>query len=114
MASCYCTSRRSRTCTLTRTPSRAPGRTSPPSSRPGSPSGRSTNPTSSRGLPTVSNEPTQSAIRNPQSAIGRPLDGLLVLDLTLYLSGPFATQILGGLGARVIKVEQPGLGDPIR
>lgn len=44
----------------------------------------------------------------------RPLDGLLVLDLTLYLSGPFATQILGGLGARVIKIEQPGSGDPIR
>ncbi len=44
----------------------------------------------------------------------RLLDGLLVLDLTLFLSGPFATQILAGLGARVIKVEQPGLGDPIR
>lgn len=44
----------------------------------------------------------------------RPLDGLLVLDLTIFLSGPFATQILGGLGARVIKVEQPGRGDPAR
>lgn len=49
-----------------------------------------------------------------ESAATGPLAGLLVLDLTLFLSGPFATQILGGLGARVIKVEQPGLGDPIR
>ncbi len=50
----------------------------------------------------------------PATAAKRPLDGLLVLDLTIFLSGPFATQILGGLGARVIKVEQPGLGDPAR
>ncbi len=52
--------------------------------------------------------------QSPPQPTHRPLDGLVVLDLTLYLSGPFATQILGGLGARVIKVEQPGLGDPIR
>jgi CoA:oxalate CoA-transferase len=44
----------------------------------------------------------------------RPLDGLLVLDLTIFLSGPFATQLLGGLGARVLKLEQPGRGDPAR
>lgn len=44
----------------------------------------------------------------------RPLDDLLVLDLTIFLSGPFATQVLAGLGARVIKVEQPGTGDPAR
>jgi crotonobetainyl-CoA:carnitine CoA-transferase CaiB-like acyl-CoA transferase len=62
----------------------------------------------------VNAESPNSAFRTPHSALGRPLDGLLVLDLTLYLSGPFATQILGGLGARVIKVEQPGRGDPIR
>ncbi len=55
-----------------------------------------------------------SAIHNPRSAMRRPLDDLLVLDLTIFLSGPFATQILGGLGARVIKIEQPGLGDPAR
>jgi crotonobetainyl-CoA:carnitine CoA-transferase CaiB-like acyl-CoA transferase len=51
----------------------------------------------------------QSRFANP-----RPLDGLLVLDLTIFLSGPFATQLLGGLGARVIKIEQPGVGDPAR
>jgi len=42
-----------------------------------------------------------------------PLAHLTVLDLTQHLSGPFATQILGDLGARVIKVEPPA-GDPTR
>lgn len=57
---------------------------------------------------------SSSRAKDPQSAIARPLDGLLVLDLSIFLSGPFATQIMGGLGARVIKIEQPGLGDPAR
>ena len=43
-----------------------------------------------------------------------PLDGVTVLDLTIALSGPFATLLLAGLGARVIKVENPAAGDMSR
>jgi CoA:oxalate CoA-transferase len=43
----------------------------------------------------------------------RPLSGLRVLDLTQFLSGPFATQILADLGAEIVKLEPPA-GDPIR
>ncbi len=53
----------------------------------------------------------------PQHGKGQgtpPLDGLTVVDLTRVLSGPYCTMLLADMGARVIKVEQPGRGDDTR
>lgn len=44
----------------------------------------------------------------------RPLEDVTVVDLTIALAGPFATLLLAGLGARVIKVENPREGDRCR
>jgi len=44
----------------------------------------------------------------------KPLEQLTILDLSRVLACPFATMILAELGARVIKVEQPGSGDETR
>jgi alpha-methylacyl-CoA racemase len=43
-----------------------------------------------------------------------PLSGVLVVDLSRYLPGPLAARLLADLGARVVKVEEPKLGDPVR
>jgi crotonobetainyl-CoA:carnitine CoA-transferase CaiB-like acyl-CoA transferase len=44
----------------------------------------------------------------------KPLQGITILDLSRVLACPFASMILAELGARVIKVEQPGSGDETR
>ena len=51
---------------------------------------------------------------SPNASPQGPLAGLTVLDLTLALAGPFATFLLAGLGARVIKIENPDSPDPCR
>lgn len=44
----------------------------------------------------------------------KPLEGLLVLDFSQFLSGPSASLRLADMGARVIKIERPGVGDLCR
>jgi crotonobetainyl-CoA:carnitine CoA-transferase CaiB-like acyl-CoA transferase len=48
------------------------------------------------------------------ATLPKPLDDITVLDMTAALAGPFATLLLAGLGARVIKVENPANGDTCR
>jgi crotonobetainyl-CoA:carnitine CoA-transferase CaiB-like acyl-CoA transferase len=46
--------------------------------------------------------------------VSGPLNGTLILDLTRLLPGAYCTLLLADLGAEVVKVEQPGTGDPLR
>ncbi|HHI70363.1 MAG TPA: CoA transferase, partial [Rhodobacteraceae bacterium] len=39
-----------------------------------------------------------------------PLRGLKILDMSRILAGPYATQLLGDMGADVVKIERPGTG----
>ncbi|RKK04217.1 CoA transferase [Pseudoroseomonas wenyumeiae] len=57
--------------------------------------------------------PNQTAAVAPGTEARGPLAGFRILELGHYVAAPFATRLLGDLGAEVIKVEPPG-GDPVR
>ncbi len=57
--------------------------------------------------------PSPTAPEPPEPTPG-PLAGLRVIEMGSLLAGPFVGQLLGDFGAEVIKVEPPGVGDPMR
>lgn len=61
----------------------------------------------------IENEPIimNSAAPKSDSATGLPLEGLVVVDMSQFLSGPYCSLRLMDLGARVIKIERPDGGD---
>ena len=57
---------------------------------------------------------TRANPKEPAMSTRGPLHDMLVVDLTRALAGPHATMMLGDLGARVVKIENPAGGDDTR
>jgi formyl-CoA transferase len=55
-----------------------------------------------------------SSANDPASAQAGPLSDIRVVEMGQLLAGPFCGQLMADFGAEVIKVEQPGAGDPMR
>lgn len=62
----------------------------------------------------MASDPAESRSHSPAQPQTGPLAGLVVLDLSRILAAPTCTQLLGDLGAEVIKIEKPGAGDDTR
>lgn len=58
--------------------------------------------------------PAGSGGSGRQGGAARPMDGVRVVDVATFLAAPFCGTLLAEFGAEVIKVEQPGAGDPLR
>src|SRR6478672_6031172 len=67
-----------------------------------------------RALPEQPDEVAMTDQTSPRPDGGTPLQDLRVTELGQLLAGPFCGQLLGDFGAEVIKVEDPGQGDPMR
>lgn len=59
-------------------------------------------------------EQDSASVEHQRSSRSGPLAGLRVLDVGTMIAGPVAATLLGDFGAEVVKVEQPGTGDPMR
>ncbi|KAL4795971.1 CoA-transferase family III domain-containing protein [Aspergillus venezuelensis] len=75
------------------------------------PYSRLSQPTVSMGLPRSIQRFPQSTLRNNTTNTNGPLSGITVVSLEQAIAAPFCTRQLADMGARVIKVERPGVGD---
>ena len=58
--------------------------------------------------------PSATTLPEPEAERAKPLTGVRVLDLSRMVAGGIAGMLLADFGADVVKVEQPGAGDPLR
>ena len=56
----------------------------------------------------------ETAMPESQKAAVQPLDGVRVIEVSNFIAGPYCCTQLGEFGAEIIKIELPGIGDPLR